>query len=186
MKNLNTIKLLAVLFISTITLSSCSDSHDDDDHEHGEELITTVTYTLTSGNDVVTLTFKDLDGEGGLDGTTTISGPLKANTTYTGAVSFLNETESPTENITEEVIAEGDEHEVFYTTTVSGLTISKTDDDKNGDPLGIETSLTTSNAATGTITIVLIHEPLKPNNGTSTSAGGSTDAEVTFAVQITQ
>lgn len=184
LKNLKNIKLLAIFFISSITLSSCSDDHDDHEHEHGEELITTITYTLTNGNDIITLTFKDLDGEGGADGNTTISGPLKANTTYTGTVNFLNETESPAENITEEIKAEGDEHEIFYTTTISGLTISKTDNDKNGNPLGIETNVTTGDAGIGSITIVLIHEPIKPNNGNSTSADGTTDADVTFDVTI--
>ena len=62
-KTVSTIKLLAILFISSLTITSCSKSDDDDDH-HDEELITTVTYTLTNGNNVVTLKFVDLDGEG--------------------------------------------------------------------------------------------------------------------------
>jgi len=108
MKNLKTIKLLAILFISSIVISSCSKSDDDDDH-HDEELITTVTYTLTNGGNVVTLKFVDLDGEGGADGTYTVSGPLTANTTYTGVIKLENETESPAEDITVEVKQEGDQ-----------------------------------------------------------------------------
>lgn len=177
-------KLLAILFISALTFTACSDDdHEEEDHDHEEELITTVNYTLTNGNDVITLTFSDPDGEGGNDGTYTISGPLTASTTYTGAIELLNESESPAEDITEEVKAEGDEHEFFYTTTVSGLTIEKTDTD-GVNPLGIETSVTTGSAETGTITVILKHEPTKPNDGTSTGAGGSTDVEVTFTVTV--
>ena len=182
MKSIKTIKLLAILFISALTFTACSsdDDHDDDDHGHDEELITTVTYKLTNGSDIVTLTFQDLDGEGGSDGTFDVSGPLTANTTYTGVIKLENETESPAENITEEVETEGDEHEFFYSSSDSGITITKTDVDENGNPLGINTTLQTGNAGTGSITIILKHEPTKPNNGTSTNAGGSTDVEVTF------
>lgn len=176
-----TIKLLAILFISALTFTACSED-DHDDHE--EEVITTVNYTLTSGSDVVTLTYKDLDGEGGNEGVTTVSGSLSANTTYAGAIELLNETESPAENMTEEIEEEDDEHEFFFTSTVSGLTISKTDVDVNGNPLGLETSLASGAAGSGSITIVLKHEPTKPNDGTSASAGGSTDLEVTFNVTV--
>ena len=180
-KTMKTIKLLAILFISALTFTACSeDDHDHDDHDHENEVMTTLTYTLTNGNDQVVLTFKDLDGEGGNDGTYDISGPLSANTTYTGEIKILNETESPAEDITEEIKEEDDEHEFFYTSTVSGLAIEKTDVDGDGNPLGLETSVTSGGAGSGSIYIVLKHEPTKPNDGTSGDAGGSTDIEVTF------
>ncbi|TXD51700.1 type 1 periplasmic binding fold superfamily protein [Polaribacter sp. IC063] len=184
MKNLQTIKLIAVLFISSILLSSCSDDHHEDGHDHEEELITTVTYTLSNGSDVVMLKFQDLTGGSIDDATYEVSGPLNANTIYTGSVELLNETESPADNITMEVKAEGDEHEFFYLSSVIGVLISKTDTDVNGNPIGIETSLTTGNAGAGTLTIILKHEPTKPNNGVSDAAGGSTDAEVTFNITV--
>ena len=184
MKTINTLKLLAILFVSTLTFSSCSDDHDDDHDDHDEELITTVTYTLTNGNDVVTLNFQDLDGEGGSPGTYTVSGALTANTTYLGEIKLLNETESPAEDITTEVKAEGDEHEFFYTSSITDIAISKTDVDANGNPIGIETNLTTGAAGTGTLSVVLKHEPTKPNNNNAVSAGGSSDVEVTFNIEV--
>lgn len=187
LNSMKTIKLLAILFISSLTLVGCSDDDDDhDDHDHEEELITTVIYTLTNdadSMDEVTLTFTDLDGEGGSDGTFDISGPLTANATYSGDIQLLNETESPAEDITEEVEGEGDEHEFFYSNT-AGLTITKTDVDGDGNPLGIETTVVTGAAATGTVTVILKHEPTKPNDGTAAGAGGSTDVEVTFSIEI--
>ncbi len=182
---MKTIKLLAILFISALTLSSCSDDdHDDDDHDHEEELITTVNYTLTNGNDVVTLSFVDLDGEGGSDGTYSVSGSLSANTTYTGAIELLNETEDPAEDITVEVKDEADEHEFFYSSNITGVSVAKTDTDGDGNPIGIETTLTTGDTGIGTLTIILKHEPTKPNDGTADNAGGSTDVEVTFAISV--
>lgn len=186
MKITNTIKitkLLAILFITALTFTACSEDDHDDDHDHEEELITTVNYTLTNGDDIITLTFSDPDGEGGNDGTYSISGPLTANANYTGEIELLNESESPAEDITEEVKEEDDEHEFFYTNT-AGLTIEKTDTDGNGNPLGIETRVNTGNAGAGTITVFLIHEPTKPNNNTVADANGSTDVEVTFNVTV--
>ena len=184
MKTLHSIKLIALLFISSILLSSCSDNHEDDDHDHEEELITTVTYTLSNGADIVTLKFQDLTGGSIEDATYDVSGPLTANTTYTGSIQLLNETESPAEDITEEVQEEADEHEFFYASSVAGVSITKTDMDSNGNPIGIGTALTAGNAGTGTLTIILKHEPTKPNNGSSDAAGGSTDVEVSFLIEV--
>ncbi|MGB0892310.1 MAG: type 1 periplasmic binding fold superfamily protein [Flavobacteriaceae bacterium] len=188
MKNLKIIKLLAILFISVLTFTACSND-DHNDHDHEEELITTVTYTLTNDSndsDVVTLTFEDLDGEGGNDGeyTPTNGAILSANTTYTGVIKLENATESIAKNITEEVKTEGDEHEFFYLSNITGIAITKTDTDSNGNKLGIETSLTTAGAGTGTLTVILKHEPTKPNNGSANNAGGSTDVEITFSVTV--
>jgi len=60
-KNMKTIKLLALLFISSLAVGCTSDDDGhDDDHDSEEELITTVIYTLTNTGDdadIVTLTF---------------------------------------------------------------------------------------------------------------------------------
>lgn len=186
LKSMKTLKLLALLFVSSLVILSCSNDDDHDDHDHEHELITTVIYTLTNnanGADVVTLTFTDLDGEGGAPGEYDISGPLTASANYSGTIQLLNEAENPAENVTLEVEEEGDEHEFFYTNT-AGLTITKTDVDDDGNPLGIETTVATGAAANGTITVILKHEPTKPNDGTANGAGGGTDVEVSYSVAV--
>ncbi len=187
LKTMKTIKLLALLFISSLAIACSSDDDGDgDDHDSEEELITTVIYTLTNNADnadEVALTFTDLDGEGGTDGIYDISGPLTANATYTGGIKLWNATENPAEDITEEVEDEADEHEFFYSST-AGLTITKTDVDGDGNPVGIATTVTTGSAATGSLTVILKHEPTKPNDGTATGAGGSTDVEVSYSIEV--
>lgn len=187
LKSLKTIKLLALLLVASFAAVSCSS--DDDGGNGGDnnqiELITTVTYTLSDGTNTITLTFQDIDGPGGIPGTTEISAPwLDANTTYTGSIEFLNETENPPGNITDEVEAEAEEHEIFYSTSVAGVNIAKNDTDANGNPVGLNTTFTTGDAASGSLTIVLKHEPTKPNDGTAIGAGGSTDASVTFNIDV--
>jgi hypothetical protein len=89
-KTMKTTKLLAILFISVLSFTACSDNddHGHDDHDHGEheEEITQLIYKLTNtadSADVVTFTFTDEDGEGGANGTKEVSGNLTANATYT-------------------------------------------------------------------------------------------------------
>lgn len=101
-----------------------------------------------------------------------------------GTIQFLNESESPSENITTEVVEEADEHEVFYLSSITDTTISKDDVDANGNPLGVQTTLQTGAVGSGTLTVVLRHEPLKPNDGSLSNAGGETDVQVVFNLQI--
>ena len=151
-----------------------------------EEVITTVILTLTpeSGEEVI-LTTLDPDGDGPNEPETTISGSFAENTQYQGAVRFLNETETPAEEITDEVIEEADEHQVFYTIS-DGLNITTeylAPFDSNDNPLGVNISLVTGEASSGSLTVTLRHEPVKPNDGLD-SAGGETDIATTFNVSI--
>ena len=183
------LKLIHVSFIAFAAVLSCNDS-DDPIIINEEEVITTVTATLTpvGGGTVITLQSRDLDGDGPNVPVITISGNLAPNTTYSGAIEVLNETVTPAENITEEVEEEGDEHQFFFTPTNNVVTVAYADMDINGDPIGIEFTLTTTNASSGNLTVTLIHEPNKNAAGVSsgdiTNAGGETDAEATFAIGV--
>ncbi|MCH9661897.1 MAG: type 1 periplasmic binding fold superfamily protein, partial [Bacteroidetes bacterium] len=110
---------------------------------------------------------------------------LTAGETYNGTVQFLNETESPAENITTEVVEEADEHQVFYITG-GGLdaAFNYNDTDSQGNPLGVTFTTVASNASSGTLNVTLRHEPMKPNDGTLSDAGGETDVSVTFDLEI--
>ncbi|AZJ35993.1 type 1 periplasmic binding fold superfamily protein [Tenacibaculum singaporense] len=182
------IKLLAVLFISAITITSCSD--DDPVVINEDEVITTMTIELTpnGGGDKVTLQSKDADGDGPTAPVVT-GGTLAANTTYNAVITLLNELESPAENITEEVAEEADEHQFFYSQT--GLTSTFTyagANDSNGNPVGINFTIATGSAGTGTYIVTLRHEPNKGASGVKegdiTNAGGETDIQVSFPITV--
>jgi hypothetical protein len=181
MKNL---RILTIAITATF-LYSCS---NDDKPVNEDEVITTVTTTLTGGGQVITLTSRDLDGDGPNAPVITVSGNLAANTTYTGSVSFLNETETPAENITTEILDEGVDHQLFFQAPTALGTFAYADSDANGRPIGLQFTLTTLNATTGNITVTLRHEPNKTAAGVSlgniTNAGGSTDAAVTYPVTV--
>ena len=183
MKNL---KLIALLVIPVLFSTSCS---NDDAPVNEEEVITTVRTTLTGGGQVITLTSRDLDGDGPNAPVVTVSGNLVAGTTYTGSTEFLNELESPAEDITVEVEEEGADHQVFYQLPSSIGTVTYTDTDANGRPIGLNFTLVAgTSGSTGTLTVTLRHLPNKTATGVAagdiTNAGGNTDAAVTFSVAV--
>ena len=173
------------LLASTLIFASCSDDDDNTpDPVNEEEVITTLTVTLDSGSDTVVMQYQDLDGDGPDAATVTVSGSLTANTDYDGSIVLLNETESPAENVTEEIEEEDDEHQFFYTVG-SGLDVATdyANFDGDGNPLGTLFVLNVGSASSGGLTFTLRHEPNKPNTGLE-NAGGSTDIEVTFDVTV--
>jgi hypothetical protein len=185
MKNL---KLIALLVIPVLFSTACD---NDDAPVNEEEVITTVRVTLIGGGQTIVLESKDLDGDGpNAPVLTPIGGAtLVAGTTYTGTTTFLNELTNPVDNITEEVEEEGADHQVFYQLPPSIGTVTYTDVDANGRPVGLNFTLVAGNSgSTGTLTVTLRHLPNKTASGVSggdiTNAGGNTDAAVTFSVAV--
>lgn len=185
---MKTIKLLSLSLVATLLFSACSDDDDVPQVINEEEEITTLNVYLTpeGGAELKAFSYTDLDG--GVTAPDVSTTPLDANTTYTGRIEFLNENEDPAEDITEEVIEEADEHQVFFIAG-SGLDVTTEylDEDANGNPVGVQFRLVTGNASTGNMTFVLIHDGDKEagSNGNLTDAvGGETDIEVTFNVTI--
>lgn len=176
------------MFLMLSVFTACDS--DDPEPVNEEELITTVELTFTNDNDasdVRTASFTDLDGEGGNDPIIdNIS--LMANATYTLTVRFLNEEETPAEDITEEVEEEDEDHQVFYVATGAEFTYAYGDQDSNQNPLGLTGTVTTGAASNGTLQVILIHEPNKTaagvRDGDPTNAGIESDIDVTFNLSI--
>lgn len=172
-------------FALVVFFASCDD--DDPVIDNEEEVITRVTWTLTpddAANETVVFSFVDTDGDGGNDPVLSTTGSLVANASYSGSATFANEDEQ----ITPEIVEEDDEHQIFF--VVSGglnLTPVYDDMDDDGNPIGLLTTVTTGDASTGSVQIVLRHEPTKGAAATidnPAAAGGETDVEVTFSASI--
>ncbi|MBC8082121.1 MAG: hypothetical protein H7Z21_02815 [Hymenobacter sp.] len=174
--------LLLALLAAAPLFSACSDDDDPEAPEENEQ-ITTLTYTLTpsSGGTPVVVSYRDVDGDGGaapVIGALT----LAVNTTYTGALTVLDETKTPAESITAEIQQELDDHLfVFEPAPANLLTVTRTDRDSKNLEVGLQTRLVTTTAATGTLKITLRHQPGTKNG---TFAPGDTDVEVTFLTTV--
>lgn len=183
---MKSLKLTPFVFLAFI-LFSCSND-DSPSPVNEEEVITTVTVTLVNGSNTIILKSQDLDGNGPNSPVVTVSGNLDANSTYLGTIEFLNELQNPAEDITLEIKEEGVDHQIFYQLANSLGSFSYDDVDDNGDPIGVEFTLSTGNAGSGTLTVTLRHEPNKDASGVSsgdiTNAGGSTDAQINFPITV--
>lgn len=185
-------QFLSLILISglMIAFQSCGDD-DEPTPENEEELITTLTMTFSNvveTTDVVIAEYKDIDGDGGQP-PIIINPTLKANAIYNVEIVVLNESVSPAEDITEEIIEEGTLHQFFFgSSNPSFLSFSYQDSDANGNPIGVSTRWEPLEEGTGTLEVILRHNLDKEATGVSdgaiSNAGGSTDIEVSFDVVV--
>lgn len=195
MKNLN--YLLTVGLISSVVFAtSCSDD-DVPVAENEEEIITDVTLTFTpvDGGAAIIAAAKDPDGDGPKNLEIISQIALSANTEYNLSLELENSIEG--ESITEEIEAEDDEHMFFFAFTNDIFSdpsgdgnidnregpVNYDDSDDNGLPVGLNTSWTTGEAATGTFQIVLKHQP-GVKSATSTVNDGSSDVNLKWNIDI--
>ncbi len=184
MKTNTKLSIIAFMALS-IAVSSCKKDKKELPKVDENELITTIKLKFTNdkdANDVQFFTWKDIDGKGGKD---PVIDDIKliANTTYKMEVNkVLNETSTPVEDITEEIVEENYEHLLVYKPSPTNLlSVLITDEDKNKFPVGLMANIGTGNARNGTLQIILRHQPGVKDG---TEAPGNTDFDITYKVTI--
>ncbi len=178
--------LLLGILLHLFLMTACSDDKDPQPVNDEEEITTLrMTFTPQSGGNAVTLEWKDLDGAGG-NAPIITAGTLQANTSYSASLELLNELEN--ESITAEIQEEDDEHQFFFTYGNLFTAFNYADTDGNNLPVGLQTSWTTGAPTSGTLNVILRHQPNKSASGVAqgdaTNAGGETDIEVGFQLTI--
>jgi hypothetical protein len=167
--------LLAATF-----LTSCSP--DEPEAILEQELITTVELTFRSSSEV------DQIVRWSTTSANSESITLKANSEYQVEIAFYDESDpADIEDITEEVIEEADEHQVFY--EFSGITIpfvqggsDALDEDQN--PVFIHTVWSTGEIGNGVVSVYLIHEPTTKTSTSRDGFGGETDVAVDIPLVV--
>jgi hypothetical protein len=176
---------LGTSYSETIQLIIDQSNQCSNDPVSEEEFISTVNIQLTTdAGDEVNLTWQDLDNDGPNHPVITVSGEFNTNSYYFGSITVLNESVVPAEDYTQQILEEAEEHQFFYQFSEGlDMTSQYSDQDSNGDPVGIQFTLVTGSAGSGDFTVVLRHEPMKPNNGLD-DAGGDTDIQISFPIVI--
>ncbi|MDX1903968.1 MAG: hypothetical protein SFU27_07405 [Thermonemataceae bacterium] len=184
-------KPLTMLFLSGVLfLGACK--KDDPQPVNEQEVITKVTVTFTNtadAADVVNFIYDDEDGTGGNSPIIT-NGTLRKNSTYAIEVQVTGE---DNEDITAEISEEANEHQIYFGFSQATMfpTFSYEDADDNNKPIGLSSKVTTLNGTGGgNLQMILVHEPNKSANSTSSpwiynsNVGGEQDFNVTFNVKI--
>ncbi|WP_224996703.1 hypothetical protein [Cesiribacter sp. SM1] len=193
MKAAKNIFSFILLLLPFVVLMACSDDDDVPALENEEEVISQVTLTFTPADGADALTFDWTDPEGP---TLPVVDPvvLQANTEYDLTIELYGPNG---ENITEEVQEEAAEHLFFFgwsdqlfdsptgTGNISNRsnTVDYGDTDSNNQPVGLATTWTTGEPASGTFRMVLKHQP-NIKSATSTVNDGETDVDITWAVTV--
>jgi hypothetical protein len=190
---------LAVLLLFT----SCK-KESSPEKSNPNEVITTVLLRLTpaGGGTPINATWKQLDPSGATaPDTSQAILNLLANKSYTAQLFILDESVSPADTSSEEVLAEANDHRIFYQPTntnqileipgtpnnASGsllnLAISIVDFDTNTPALelGLRSIFSTGSVSSGRLRVVLRHQPGVKDG---TYAPGDSDIDVTFRVNI--
>ena len=159
------------------------------------ELITTLTLSYLKveqdGEPVaaepVVFSWRDADGPG--PGAPVVDDViLDANATYEMTITLLDESKTPAENISDEILQEDEEHQFFFSVSGIDAIVMYNDEDGNAKPIGLQNTFQTGAAGTGTLGVILRHEPDKNGTGVESgnpaNAGGETDLEVSFPATI--
>jgi hypothetical protein len=172
-----------VMAVTIITTVSCN--KDDNPVGNEEELITTLRLTMRETGSATTkvFEFKDTDGPGGNPPVKFDNIVLSASKNYSCAIEVLNESVSPAENITAEVIAEADDHQFYFEPAVAKIDVINLNTDSKGLPLGVTSTWNTGAVGNGTIKITLKHKPGIKAVGDPVTKG-ETDIEVNFTAQV--
>lgn len=163
---MNTInKLTLALVTSTVIFSAC-DKDDVDptkpQDNNAQELITTVVLNGYNVNNPsanqFSIKWEDLDGDGG-NAPIIDTLQLDSGITYRVNVLMLDKTKTPFDTISNEVLREADEHQLFYTLSPNlndKLNITRLDNDNNNPPLplGLDIRITPTNIMPSAIPII--------------------------------
>jgi hypothetical protein len=183
-KNIFTILSITGLLSLVLFQTSCKKDKIAPPNPNEEELITTFKITFTDSAGVQPTTsamYRDLDGDGGLGPSIWDSIKLKPNTTYNATILLLDETTTPTDTISNEVLAEGAEHLFCFSSPASYLTIQRTDKDVNNLEIGLQSKWKTMSSGNTTGQIVLRHQP---DVKTGACEPGASDLDLMFQTLI--
>lgn len=180
-------KMLYVFASAAFLLASLSGCKKDGKApENEEELITTITLTFTEigGSATHTYTFRDTDGPGGNAPTLNEQIILAPNKSYNCTILVLDESKSVVEDITDEIKAESDEHQFYFTPANVNITVAGLDTDDKGYPLGVKSVWTTGAASgPGSVKVTLKHKPGVKGANDNINVG-ETDIEIDFAARV--
>ncbi len=198
----STFYFLMVLGLAFVVSCSDDDEPDPGNGNEEEEVISRVVLTFTpdNGEEAVTATWLDADGEGGANPTIDEI-DLEEGVTYTLTMTLANTLGTEDEDITAEIDREADEHMFFFSFTEGIFSdpagngnldnradpINYNDQDANNLPLGLSTTWTAGEhtETPGEFNVVLKHQPDLKTADSDATVGG-TDVDITFPIEIVE
>lgn len=173
-----------LICLSVALFASCKKaSHPNDENEH--EAINKVELVFSrQGASVATFVIEDPDGDGGNPPTRIDTIRLAANQTHTLDVRIKNIVSGKETDLSPSIVSQGVSHELFFLPSGVAITITKTDRDAKGYPIGISSTWAAGSAGTGSVMLKLMHKPgIKGPSDAPTL--GQTDLQIVIPCRIT-
>jgi hypothetical protein len=187
MKKVKTKVLFASILLATIW-AGCKRDKDlvpvPQPIQNEPEVITTMKLTFVDSanpSNIRFASFRDPDGDGGASFDIFDTIKLQPNKTWNTSILLLNETVSPADTISNEVLEEGADHLFCFSPSGNSATVTRTDLDANGRVIGLKSKWRTGAAGSGTMQVELKHQPGIKNG---TCGIGNTDIDVLFKTKI--
>ena len=196
---MKTIKRISLAFIATtLIFSACKEDNIDPTKpadNNAQELITTVVLNGYNANNPTANPFsvkwEDVDGDGG-NAPTMDTLILDSGVSYRVQVLILDKTKTPYDTVSNEVLLEGDEHQMFYTLSenlTSKLNFERLDMDNNNPPLpiGLDIKITPIHNTPfqvplmGSVNVKLSHYDGVPK---TTSPSSESDIDINLPVKL--
>jgi hypothetical protein len=196
---MNKINKLTLALASSILIFSACDKEDPDptkpQDKNAQELITTVVLNGYNVNNPslnqFSVKWEDLDGDGG-NSPIIDTFQLDSGITYRVNVLMLDKTKTPFDTVSNEVLREADEHQLFYTLSSNlndKLNITRLDNDNNIPPLplGLDIRITSTSIMPfgipiiGNLNVKLSHYDGVPK---TTSPSAESDIDINFPVKL--
>ena len=196
---MNKINKLTLALASSILIFSACDKEDPDptkpQDKNAQELITTVVLNGYNVNNPslnqFSVKWEDLDGDGG-NSPIIDTFQLDSGITYRVNVLMLDKTKTPFDTVSNEVLREADEHQLFYTLSSNlndKLNITRLDNDNNTPPLplGLDIRITPTSIMPfgipiiGNLNVKLSHYDGVPK---TTSPSAESDIDINFPVKL--
>lgn len=185
--------VLPILALCLIAFA-CKKEDKDGEETVEAEIVTSVklTFTPKDGGDAVEFSYTDLSADG-ISEPIIVNDTLSKNTSYSLNIALLNELESPVADVTGAINELGTDYQIFFLSSNSlNMTINysgnDSDNDSNGNPIGLVNDVITTDAATGNLTVILRHKPNKEADDVSSgfieNAEGTTIIQARFFVTV--
>lgn len=173
---------IALFALLLAGLSCKKPSTPQDENEH--EVINAVDLVFKkSGTTVATFTAEDPDGDGGNPPSRIDRITLQPGQTYTTEVVLRSIVNGSSTVVTGSISSQSAQHEFYYIPTGVATSITKTDKDINGYPVGINATWVTGTSGSGTILFKLMHKPLIKGPNDDPSKGHS-DLAISFPISV--
>jgi hypothetical protein len=176
-------KIIFLFILFALVASSCKKTtKPNDENEHQAINKVVLTFTLPGGA-AQTFLAEDPDGDGGNPPTRVDTIRLMKSQLYTVSFQVFNVVNGVEKNITPTIVAQGRSHEVFFIPSGVAISITKTDRDLSGFPIGVSSTWQTILPANGQVLVKLMHKTGIKGPNDSPDKGHS-DLELPMPVRI--